>query len=417
MTEALAVPAVLPLADELADRLRDPRAVWPDGPPDDALSMPQSLVAGAAGIALLHAERARSGRGDWETAHAWLSLAASGEVTAAANANLFFGVPALAFVLHIASSATHRYQQALARLDDAVLSITRARLGQAHARIDRGEYPEMREFDLVRGLAGLAAYHLSRHPGDEVTRDVLAYLARLTEPLPGTSALPPWWTTVGPNGEPSTEYAQGHGNLGVSHGISSALAVLSLAELRGHGTPAAADAISRICDWTSQWRQGNQDAPWWPGLITIEQTRDGQVAGELRPVPSWCYGVSGTARAQQVAAMALRAPVRQQAAETAILAVLLDPGQRARLRGQPGLCHGATGLLHCAWRMSADARTPAIRRALPRLAAQVADTLSTSRQPAGPGLLDGTAGAALALHSIGTGSAPAPCWDSFLALA
>lgn len=115
--------------------------------------------------------------------------------------------------------------------------------------------------------------------------------------------------------------------------------------------------------------------------------------------------------------MALRAPVRQQAAETAILAVLLDPGQRARLRGQPGLCHGATGLLHCAWRMSADARTPAIRRALPRLAAQVADTLSTSRQPAGPGLLDGTAGAALALHSIGTGSAPAPCWDSFLALA
>jgi hypothetical protein len=67
--------------------------------------------------------------------------------------------------------------------------------------------------------------------------------------------------------------------------------------------------------------------------------------------------------------------------------------------------------------MSADARTPGIRRALPRLAAQVADALSTTSQPAGPGLLDGIAGAALALHSIGTGSAPAPYWDSFLALA
>jgi lantibiotic biosynthesis protein len=73
------------------------------------------------------------------------------------------------------------------------------------------------------------------------------------------------------------------------------------------------------------------------------------------------------------------------------------------------------GLLHAAWRMAADARTPEISAELPALAARLAAQLS---QPAtSPGLLDGTAGAALALHSTGTGTAPAPYWDTFLAMA
>lgn len=417
MSTTLAVPDVLPLADELADWLQDPGAVWPDGLPSDALSMPQSLAAGAVGIALLHVERARSGRGDWETAHTWLSLATRGEISAAANANLFFGVPALAFTLHCAASASHRYQRTLAKLDDAVCSITKSRLDQAHARIDRSEQPEMREFDLVRGLAGLATYHLARHPDHEATHAVLAYLARLTEPLSGSNTLPSWWVSVGPNGEPSTDYRQGHGNVGVSHGIGSVLAVLSLAQLRGLGTSAVEDAIARICAWTDEWRQGELDAPWWPGLITIGQVRDRRVAPELRPVPSWCYGVSGTSCVQQLAGMALRDSTRQQVGETAMLRTLREPTQQNRLNRELGLCHGVAGLLHCAWRMSSGALTPEVRQELPRLTVLLVGELGSVRQPVRPGLLDGMAGIALALHSIGMGSVPAPCWDSFLALA
>jgi hypothetical protein len=67
--------------------------------------------------------------------------------------------------------------------------------------------------------------------------------------------------------------------------------------------------------------------------------------------------------------------------------------------------------------MSADALTPGIHEELPRLAAHITSKLASSGRPAEPDLLDGTAGTALALHTIGTGSAPAPYWDSFLALA
>jgi hypothetical protein len=411
---SLAIPAALGTAGELAGMLADPGTAWPGAPPTGGRSWPQSLAGGAAGIALLHVERARSGHGDWAVARAWLSAAVRGEVTAAANASLFFGAPALAFVLHIAAASSNRYRRALMAAADATCSITRERLARAHARIDRAERPELGEFDLIRGLVGLGAYHLSRDPYAETTRAVLAYLVRLTSPFPGADDLPPWWAKAAPSGESSPQYRHGHGNFGLSHGIGSVLAVLSLALLRGVTVPGMADAARRVCAWTDQWRHGDCQRPWWPGFITIEQAREQHVAPALRPRPSWCYGVSGMARAQQLAGKALREPARQDTAESAMLAVLRDPAQLDRL-AETGLCHGTAGLLHAAWRMAADARTPEISAELARLTTRLTGQLA--QLPHNPELLDGTAGTALALHAIGTGIAPAPHWDAFLALA
>jgi lantibiotic biosynthesis protein len=410
------VPVALAAADDLAVMLADPRTASHDTtPPADGRFWPQSLAGGAAGIALLHVERARSGRAEWAIAHAWLAEAVRGEVTAAANASLFFGAPALAFVLHIAASSASRYHRTLNTLDDATLAITRTRLAQAKTRIDQAEQPGLREFDLIRGLAGLGAYHLSCHPDRQVTRDVLSYLVRLTEPMPGADGLPPWWSSVAPSGEPSSDYPHGHGNLGLSHGIGSVLAVLSLALLRGPAVSGMADAAGRVCAWTDQWRHRETGSPWWPGFVTIEQARDQRVDPGLRPRPSWCYGVAGTARAQQLAGMALRDPARQEAAEAAMLAVLRDPAELDRLT-ETGLCHGTAGLLHTAWRMAADASTPAIGEEIPRITARLITQLA-GQPAASPELLDGTVGVALALHSTGTGIASGPYWDAFLALA
>ncbi|MFI6705462.1 lanthionine synthetase C family protein [Nonomuraea sp. NPDC050478] len=402
----------LAAASTIATALADPQP-WAAEPPGSGLAWPQSLWAGAAGIALLHVERARSGHGDPRIAHAWLEVAASGALTAAPNASLFFGAPALAFVTHTAAGTSGRYRRALERLDDTVTAITRTRLANAHARIDRGEQPEMKEFDLIRGLTGLGTYHLNRHPDHQITRDVLSYLVRLTEPLLTGSELPPWWTTVAPNGEPGSDYPQGHGNLGMSHGISSALALLSLAVLRNEGVPGAKEAVERICAWTDTWRQQDAADVWWPGLVTIQQAREQRVGPSQRPRPSWCYGVSGTARAQQLAGLALADETRQRAAEEAMLAILRNPAQLDRLL-ESGLCHGTAGLLHSAWRMAADARTVQIRDELPALAARLVAQISRSEPE--PGLLDGAAGAALALHAYSTGTT-ASGWDTVLLLA
>ena len=183
------------------------------------------------------------------------------------------------------------------------------------------------EFDLIRGLAGLGAYHLAAHPGHEVTRDVLAYLVRLTEPIPGADGpLPPWWTDASTTGEPSPDFPGGHGNFGMSHGISAVLAVLSLALLRGVTVPGRGGRGPPDLHLDRPVAATATDAsPWWPGFITIEQADAQRVDPALRPRPSWCYGVAGTARAQQLAGIALRDPRGSWLAEAAILAVLRDP--------------------------------------------------------------------------------------------
>ncbi|NRQ30638.1 lanthionine synthetase C family protein [Nonomuraea sp. NN258] len=402
----------LAAANAIAEALADPQQ-WTAEPPGSGLVWPQSLWAGAAGIALLHIERAHSGHGDPRIAHAWVQAAASGALTAAPNANLFFGAPALAFTMRAAAGRSGRYRRALKRLDDTVTAITRTRLAAAHARIDRGEQPEMKEFDLVRGLTGLETYHLSSHPDRSITIDVLSYLVRLAEPLPAGGELPPWWTSVAPNGEPSSDYPEGHGNLGMSHGISSVLALLSLAVLRDVPVAGAKEAIERICSWTDTWRQHDHTGAWWPGTVTIDQAREQRIDPSQRPRPSWCYGVSGTARAQQLAGLALVDENRQRSAERAMLATLRDPVQLGRLT-ESGLCHGIAGLLQSAWRMAADARTPQLGAELPSLASQLAAEISRSAPQAG--FLDGVAGAALALHALGTG-AVLSSWDTALLLA
>ncbi|MEV7971503.1 lanthionine synthetase LanC family protein [Sphaerisporangium sp. NPDC088356] len=123
--------------------------------------------------------------------------------------------------------------------------------------------------------------------------------------------------------------------------------------------------------------------------------------------------MSGTARAQQLAGLALADEARQRSAEEAMLATLRDPAQLDRLP-EIGLCHGRAGLLHAAWRMAADARTSRIGDELPGLAARL--IMQISRPHPQAGLLDGMAGPALALHALGTGTV-ASSWDSVLLLA
>lgn len=281
---------------------------------------PQSLANGAAGIALLHVERARAHHGDWTTVHAWLSAAAGGDLSAGPNAGRYFGAPALALVTHPAAEHIGKYRRALANLHTATTALTRTRLDHAHARIDRGDRPALAEFALIRGLTGLGAYHLRCDPHQEVTTAVLAYLVRLTEPLPGrTDGLPGWWTDLAPTGRPTPDYPGGHGNFGMAHGIAGPLALLSLALRRGIVVDGHTDAITRICAWLDAWRQDHPAGPWWPRTITPDEVHAEHTRQPGPRQPSWCYGTPGLARAQQLAGLAIGDTERQGTAETAPL--------------------------------------------------------------------------------------------------
>lgn len=379
------------------------------GPSTDGRTRPQSLAGGAVGIALLHIERAVSGHGDETIAHSWIRAAASEPVSIGHNSDPFHGAPALAFMLHTARTLGG-YHRAFASLNDATTTLTRQRLATAHARIDRREPLTMYEFDLVHGLTGHGLYHLHAHPDHPVSHELVAYLTRITEPLGDNTAQPPWWLPSGLGGTPHADFPHGHGNIGAAHGISAVIALLAYAILHGHDTAAPRDALTALCDWTDHHRQDEPTGTWWPGYVVPG-------AEPRRHRPSWCYGTPGTARAQQLAGLAQCDTTRQQQAEHAMLAALTDTTERERLP-EIGLCHGKAGLLQSACRMATDSTDPhrsaQLTALLPGLAADLASQL-TADTHGNPELMEGTAGAALALHTATTGS-PATGWDAFLAL-
>ncbi|MGX9225142.1 thiopeptide-type bacteriocin biosynthesis protein [Streptomyces albus] len=319
------IPQALALADVLAEELSDPRTAWNAAPPGGR-AWPQSLAGGAAGISLLHIERAHCGRGEWETVHTWLASAADGDLTAATNASLYMGAPALAFAMNSAAGDSGRYQGALKKLDAATLTVTRRRLARAHARIDSGEAPAMKEFDVIRGLAGrarrLPPQTPPRPPGHRRGPRLPGTSDRTPTPRARTPCTPGVVDQRGAQRRSKPRLSRGHGNFGMAHGIGSVLALLSLSLLHGPAVPGTREAIERICAWTDQWRQHDATGPWWPGFITLDQARRQHVDPALRPRPSWCYGIAGTARAQQLAGMALGDTARQHTAEHAMLTTL-----------------------------------------------------------------------------------------------
>ncbi|MGW3075648.1 MULTISPECIES: lanthionine synthetase C family protein [unclassified Kitasatospora] len=371
---------------------------------------PQSLIRGAAAIALLAVEHAAAGRGTWVSAHQWLATSIRGGADTGEHATAFYGAPALAFTFH-GAARPGSYDRALSALDSATTELTRERLRSAHARIGRRERPALAEFDLIYGLTGLGAHHLRRDPHGPVLREVLAYLVRLTDPIDAPPyGLPGWWTDRAPSGDTSPHFPDGHANTGMAHGIAGPLALLALTMKRGITVTGHAAAIGRICDWLDQWQQHSATGPWWPEWVSLDEHRTGIVhqQGPLRP--SWCYGTPGLARAQQLAGQATDDAARRRLGETALLGCLTDPAQLGRITDR-GLCHGWAGLLQTGWRIANDAHNAAITEQL----ANLLPHLVNGPQLPHTGLLDGSAGLALALHTA-SGTAPATGWDSCLLL-
>jgi hypothetical protein len=383
--------------DAIARQLQTPRPV---GRPA------QSLSGGAAGIALLHIERAITGAAGWQEAHDWLSTAARDDLTAGAGACLYHGAPALAFALHPASHPG--YRPALKTLDEGVAALTRDRLAAAAQRLQHGDRPALAEFDLISGLTGLGT-HLWRHdPGGDLVKDVLAYLIRLTQPVDG---LPGWWTLSSPQ---RTRQAPpgGHSNHGMAHGITGPLALLSLTARAGLVLPGQMEAIGRICAWLDNWQHEHLGAPWWPETITLAELQQHQSTQPGPRRPSWCYGTPGLARAQQLAALATGDPTRQAAAETALTGCLNDPLQLRRIT-DPGLCHGTAGLFMTVAASAADAIAPH-RLPVPVVTDLLLNGPAATSAP--PGFLTGQAGYGLALHALADDTPPTTTWDTCLLL-
>ncbi|HET9899376.1 MAG TPA: lanthionine synthetase C family protein [Streptosporangiaceae bacterium] len=357
------------------------------------MNVRQSLADGPAGLALLHLET-----GNWSAAQLELHRATAGGVSIAAGTSLFYGAPALAFVL----SATNHpgFAHARAKLADGTAAVARRRLDAAHRRIDRHLQAHYAEYDLIRGLTGIGV--TLRQLGDhDLLRQILDYLVRLTEPI---GALPGWWCRNGPR-RADHPPAGGCAYFGMAHGIAGPLALLAHTLRDGITVDDHTAAITRICQWIDIWQQHTGNITWWPQTLTRAEYCAGTPAQQAPLRPSWCYGTPGIARAQQLAALALHDTVRQLHAETTFTICVNDPAQ-SRCLIDRSLCHGTAGLLATARRIAADALNPTPLTPIEDLHRQAP---CLADEPTG--FLDGTAGSDLAAQGTTTTS-----WDACLLL-
>lgn len=370
----------------------------------------QSLANGAAGIALLHIELALAGRGPWADAHAAIRRATASLVDAGDHAGLYYGAPAVTFMLHAAQTGgPPKYARELVTLDSHLARLARRRLHAAADRIDAGEYTQFGEYDLFYGMVGIGVLLRVRNPGSDIFGDVLRYLVRLTHPIQDDGMeLPGWWVPHDP--DPILPTPGGHANLGMAHGAAGILALLALAAIDGYTVDGHHEALHRLTGLFQDWRQDSPEGPWWPQWITRTELRTHRPAQPGPGRPSWCYGTPGIARALQLAALATGDVTRQRDAEHALLTSLTDPNLE-RLT-EPGLCHGVAGLYQTVYRAARDSTNPDLHHRLPTLAAIL--TQRNAHQDSKDGLLTGRAGAELAMETGRQAGPPRSGWDACL---
>jgi hypothetical protein len=377
----------------------------------------QDLGSGATGTALARIAVARlTGLPPRATA-SWIRAMTAGPVTASASASLFYGAPAVAFVLHTAAHTA--YAAMLATLDESINDLTTLKLAAAYERMERGELTRPSEYDLISGLTGLGVYHLVRHgsAGSGMTSAVLEYLVALSEPvcLHGES-LPGWWSGTGPASMPDPAWPMGHLNLGMAHGISGCVALLSGAMRGGIQVEGQAKAVSELCATFDRYRQGSRACPWWPATISLSEYSQGTANSGRQARPSWCYGTPGQARAQHLAGLALGDQERMRVAERALAGCVLDQQVAGLLTGA-SLCHGWAGVVQTLWRATSDAIDPRpLQLALREARRGMEDQLTRMGPPASRGLLEGTSGIMLAQNDLSQAGSEPSSWDACLLL-
>ena len=378
----------------------------------------QDLGSGAAGAALAHVAQARASNLPPRATRSWVKAMTASPVTANASASLFYGAPAIAFVLH--TGAHPAYASMLARLDTAINEITALKLAAAYERMDRGELTRPSEYDLISGLTGLGLYHLIRHgsAATGMTSAVLEYLIALAEPIyQHGESLPGWWSGTGPSDTPDPEWPAGHLNLGMAHGISGVLALLSGAMRRGIQIAGQEKAVNELCMVFDRYRHGNGEVPWWPAMISFNEYKHGTTDHDSQARPSWCYGTPGHARAQQLAGVALNDRGRIRVAERALAGCVLDR-RVTDLLTDASLCHGWAGVVQTLFRAHRDALDPQpLQAALRRAQRGLEDQLARTGPPPASGLLEGTSGILLAQNDLPANGSEPPPWDACLLLA
>ncbi len=367
-----------------------------------------SLASGSAGLAVAVASlaRTRSGPDAAAAASAHIDAAVDVLATEPLTSSFYSGFPGIAWAVDLidrllGSADADRNS----RIDDAVIAL-----------LER--YPEQAPYDLIDGLTGLGAYALARWPLPGAVACVAGVVEQLAKRARHDRDGVFWWTPPSRRGPRLDRYQPGGVDLGVAHGIAGVIPFLARAHRLGLVTQTTGPLLDGAVSWLLAHLVDGPSGPTVPYFVT-----DGAEPGPARS--AWCYGDPGVAIALLLAARDVGEPAwAARATGLAVRAAARPAAQSGVI--DAGLCHGSSGLEHLFNRMYQLTAEPALAEAARFWAGRTIELCSgpepfqdsaaaANGQPSafsGLGLLEGAAGAALALEAAAT--AQEPVWDQML---
>ncbi|AKF86175.1 hypothetical protein MFUL124B02_22910 [Myxococcus fulvus 124B02] len=255
--------------------------------------------------------------------------------------------------------------------------------------------------ELLSGLVGLGVYSLERLPRVDARRCLAGVVARLGET----------WRRESPEG--------GH-DLGVAHGVPGVIAVLAGAVRAGVAEAEARRLLDDVWSWVMATR-----------LPHVGRRFPHEVVAGRTPRPTraaWCYGDPGVSLVLFTAARAVGESRWEADALELAREAAKRPQEDSGVKDSP-LCHGAAGLLHIFNRFHQATGEELFASAARQWLGQALRSWQPGRGIGGfafwgrdaqgqsawverAGLLEGTAGIALALLAAASGVEPS--WDRVL---
>lgn len=376
-----------------------------------------SAASGYAGLAILDAylDACFPGHGYDCAGHDALQRATAGNLDAV-SASLAGGLSGLAFAVTLLSRQGERYGQLQAALDQRILELVSQQVRAMEAQHGLASY----QYDVISGLAGVAAYLLCR-TCDPACRAMLCEVGRGLVALSyETDGLPHWYVPQELIMQDTLQpiYTAGLMDSGLAHGIAGPLAALALMYRQGEIVAGHVEAMERMANWLLEHRCDDAYGMNWSAMYPV-----GGIGDPPQPArTAWCYGAPGIGRALWLAGDALGRSAYQEAALEALTVVCRKPVQEHC----PNLCHGVAGLLQIMLRFWHDTHLPQFEKAASELLARLIE-LYDPQSLVGyrdheydvrldrPDLLNGSIGVTLALLSA---SSPVePVWDRLFLLA
>lgn len=388
--------------------------------PDSIHWQGYSIAQGFSGLAIASAYfGAYFPNDDWENiGHRYLLQAVrSWEESHGRPLGLFAGLSGVAFAADSLSKGGTRYGKLLAKIDS---HLAPGVVAQCDKLRQQAPGCSVSQFDAISGLAGIGVYLMNhrQNPGlAAALESVLLTFVHLSEE---TSGLPRWHSPPALLDKNMLErFPSGNINLGLAHGISGPLALMSKALNSGVHADGLEEAVNRISQRLCAAQLTDECGVGWPDAVSLVNTEN--LHGLLPSRPAWCYGSAGVARALWLAGTALGNAQYQE------LALRVMDAAYARLRAMSvklpaTFCHGLSGLLQITLRFQHDTGLDVFSREAGVLTEQIRSSYDPetplgfycvepgNRRVDNPGMLDGSPGVVMTLLAA-TGSVE-PAWDS-----